>query len=123
LVDPSLSGDGSILAVGAPSFDNEFGSEEGRVSLYQLEGNSANFYSTSGAQDGLRVGQVLSMSRSSPPVLAIGGRTLLMFIRLVNSWTDTGAANPLVVEFDRFEADFTDEDFGASISVAGMAPA
>jgi hypothetical protein len=77
----ALSGDGSILAVGAPSFDNEFGSEEGRVSLYQLEGNSANFiFDFSGAQDGLRVGQVLSMSAVHqywPSVV----RTLLMFIR------------------------------------------
>jgi hypothetical protein len=35
----ALSSDGSILAVGAPSFTNEFGSEAGRVSLYELEGN------------------------------------------------------------------------------------
>jgi hypothetical protein len=52
-----------------------FGSNRSEVILYQyLEGNSANFiFDFSGAQDGLRVGQVLSMSRSSPPVLAIGG--------------------------------------------------
>jgi hypothetical protein len=100
--------------VGAPSFDNEFGSEEGRVILYQLEGNSANFiFDFSGAQDGLRVGQVLSMSRSSPPVLAIGGANFVD-VYPISQFLDGhgGAANPLVVEFDRFEADYR-RDFGA----------
>jgi hypothetical protein len=117
----ALSSDGSILAVGAPSFTNELGSEAGRVSLYELEGNSANLiYDISGAQDGLRAGQVLSMSRSSPPVLAIGG-TNFVDVYPISQFLDGdgGAANPPVLEFDRFEADFTDEDFGASIAVSG----
>jgi hypothetical protein len=93
----ALSGDGSILAVGAPSFDNEFGSEEGRVSLYQLEGNSANFiFDFSGAQD-FELGKCCPCPEAVHQYWPSVVRTL-MFIRLVNSWTV--AANPLVVEFD-----------------------
>jgi hypothetical protein len=96
--------------VGAPSFDNEFGSEEGRVSLYQLEGNSANFiFDFSGAQDGLRVGQVLSMSEAVHQYWPSVVRTLLMFIRLVNSWTGTEVLLILWSLNLTFEADFTDE--------------
>jgi hypothetical protein len=116
----ALSGDGSILAVGAP-FDNEFGSEAGRVSLYELVGNSATLlFDFSGAQDGLRVGQVLSMSRSSPPVLAIGG-TNFVDVYTISQFLDGGgsAADPPLPEYDRFEADFTDEAYGASVTVSG----
>jgi hypothetical protein len=69
----ALSGDGSILAVGAPSFDNEFGSEEGRVKSVSAGGQFGEFHIRLLWSSRLRVGQVLSMSRSSPPVLAIGG--------------------------------------------------
>jgi hypothetical protein len=50
------------------------------------------------------------MSRSSPPVLAIGGANFVD-VYPISQFLDGhgGAANPLVVEFDRFEADFTDE--------------
>jgi hypothetical protein len=117
----ALSGDASILAVGAPTFNNEFGFEAGRVSLYQLVGNSANLmFDFSGAQDGLRVGQVMSMSRSSPPVLAIAG-TNFVDVYPISQFLDGagGAVDSPVLAFDRFEPDFTDEDYGASIAVSG----
>jgi hypothetical protein len=117
----ALSGDASILAVGAPTFNNEFGFEAGQVSLYQLVGDSATLmFDFSGAQDGLRVGQVMSMSRSSPPVLAIAG-TNFVDVYPISQFLDGagGAVNTPVLAFDRFEPDFADEDYGASIAVSG----
>jgi hypothetical protein len=60
------------------------------------------------------------MSRSSPPVLAIGGANFVD-VYPISQFLDGHAANPLVVEFDRFEADFTDEDFCLYLC-EGMAP-
>jgi hypothetical protein len=114
----ALSADGSILAVGAP-FNSEFGFEAGRVGLYQIVGNSANIlFDFSGAQVGLRVGQSLSMSTSSPPILAIGG-TDFVDVYPISQFLNGGGGEPPVLEFDRFEADFIDEDYGTSIAVSG----
>jgi hypothetical protein len=114
----ALSADGSILAVGAP-FNSEFGSNAGRVGLYQLVGNTANIlFDFSGAQVGLRVGQSMSMSRSSPPILAIGG-TDFVDVYPISQFLDGGGSDPPVLEFDRFEADFIDEDYGTSIAMSG----
>jgi hypothetical protein len=56
---------------------------------------------------------------SSPPVLAIGGANFVD-VYPISQFLDGhgGAANPLVVEFDRFEATLP-TNFGASISVSG----
>jgi hypothetical protein len=115
----ALSADGSILAVGAP-FSNESGSEAGRVGLYQLRGNSANrLFEFSGNKVGLRVGQSLSISRSSPPILAIGGSDFVNVYPVSQFLKGRGGSDPRVLEFDRVEADFINEDYGAAISISG----
>jgi hypothetical protein len=114
----ALSADGSILAVGAP-FHNEFGSEAGRVGLYQLVGNSANMlFEFSGDQVGLRVGHSLSMSRTSPPILAIGGTDFVNVYPISQFLNGGGGPDAPVLEFNRFEADFIEEDYGAAISMS-----
>jgi hypothetical protein len=115
----ALSADGSILAVGAP-FSNDFASQAGRVGLYQLVGDSANMlFDFSGNQVGLRVGQSLSMSRSSPPILAIGGTDFVNVYPISQFLNGGGVTEPSVLEFDRFEADFINEDYGSAISMSG----
>jgi hypothetical protein len=115
----ALSGDGSILAAGAP-FNNEFGFEAGRVGLYQIVGNTANIlFDFSGAQVGLRVGQALSMSTGSPPILAIGGTDFVDVYPISQFLNGGGGEDPPVLEFDRFEADFIDEDYGTAIAMSG----
>jgi hypothetical protein len=114
-----LSSDGSILAVGAP-FNNEFGSEAGRVGLYEIVGNTATtLFDFSGAQVGLRVGQSLSMSRNIPPILAIGGTDFVDVYPISQFLNGGGGTDPPVLEFDRFEADFIDEQYGTAIAMSG----
>jgi hypothetical protein len=112
----ALSGDGSLLAVGAP-FNNDFALESGRAGLYQLVGNSATpIFNFAGGQVGLRVGQALSMSRSSQPMLAIGGTD---FIDVYPLSQFGEGVDPPVLEFERFEPAFISEDYGTSIAVSG----
>jgi hypothetical protein len=114
-----LSSDGTILAVGAP-FNSEFGSEAGRVGLYEIEGNTATtLFDFSGAQVGLRVGQSLSISRNIPPILAIGGTDFVDVYPISQFLGGGGGPDPPVLEFDRFEADFIDEQYGTAIAVSG----
>jgi hypothetical protein len=115
----ALSADGSILAVGAPMSD-ESGSEAGWVGLYQLRGNSAHIlFGFSGNKVGLRVGQSLSISRSSPPILAIGGTDFVNVYPVSQFLNGRGGSDPRALEFDRVEADFINEDYGAAISISG----
>jgi hypothetical protein len=116
----ALSGDGSILAVGAP-FHNDFASEAGRVGVYQLVGNSAHvLFEFSGNQVGLRVGQSLSMSRTSPPILAIAGTEFVNVYPISQFLNgEGGGSDEWVLAFDRFEADFINEDYGSAISISG----
>jgi hypothetical protein len=112
----ALSSDGSILAVGAP-FNNDFGIESGRVGLYQIVGNSATIiFNFSGGQVGLRVGQALSISTSSPPMLAIGGTD---FVDVYPLSQFGEGVDPPVLDFERFEPEFINEDYGTSIAVSG----
>jgi hypothetical protein len=114
----ALSTDGSIIAVGAP-FNSELASEAGRVGLFQLVGNSARvLFDFSGAQSGLRVGQSLSMSTGIEPILAIGGNDFVDVYPLSQFLGSGGGEDPDLI-FDRFEADFVDEDFGSAISISG----
>jgi hypothetical protein len=117
----ALSADGSILAVGAP-FSNEFGSgsEAGWVGLYQLVGNSAHvLFEFSGNKAGLRVGQSLSISMSSPPILAIGGMGFVNVYPISQFLNGRRGSDEWVLAFDRFDADFIDEDYGSAISISG----
>jgi hypothetical protein len=115
----ALSADGSILAVGAP-FHHELDSEAGRVYLYQLVGSSLDvLFEFSGNQVGLRVGQSLSMSRTSPPVLAIGGTDFVDVYPISQFLNGGEGPDSSVVEFNRFEAEFLDDDYGAAISMSG----
>jgi hypothetical protein len=115
----ALSSDGSILAVGAP-FNNEFGSEAGRVGLYELVGTEANIlFDFSGVQVGLRVGQSLSMSTTNPPILAIGGTDFVDVYPISQFLNGGGGPDPPILIFDRFEAEFINEDYGIAIAMSG----
>jgi hypothetical protein len=115
----ALSADGSILAVGAP-FHNDFAMEAGRVGLFQLVGNSVNvLFEFTGNQVGLRVGQSLSMSTTSPPILAIGGTEFVNVYPISQFLNGGGSSDELVLAFHRFEADFINEDYGSAISISG----
>jgi hypothetical protein len=115
----ALSANGSILAVGAP-FHDDFASEAGRVGLYHLVGNSAHvLFEFSGNQVGLRVGQSLSMSRTSPPILAIAGTEFVNVYPISQFMNGEGGSDEWALAFDRFEADFINEDYGSAISISG----